>query len=206
MRKRITGLAGAAIWLAIGSSFSFVMSSTVLRQPYSTIGIAGAAAIGAILIAEAVDAIRAGLRLPLSPRTPEDFRILRRFLGVFGAEIAAFVVVYRSVPPGGVEFFAALNVAIVGLHFLPLAHVFRVPRYYLLGSLFCGVAVVTAALVVTGTARGDVPFILPGLLLPPGTWAIAAANTREARALIAEHVPPAPTFGAVAASSVRLSA
>jgi hypothetical protein len=183
MKKRIIGLSGAAIWLVFGSSFSFVMSLSVVGRPYFTWGTALAAAVTVALVARAIRSIRVARRWSSPARTPEDFRLLRSFLAVFIGEIVALVIAYRVTPDSLIEFLAAVNVAIVGVHFLPLAHVFRVPRYYALGALFCGVGIATAAAVVAGAARGDLPFILPGLLLPPGTWMIAAANVREACAL-----------------------
>jgi hypothetical protein len=134
--------------------------------------------------------------------------MMRQFLAVFGGEIAAFVIAYSVMPSSLIEYVAALNVTIVGIHFFPLARVFRVPRYDALGALFCGAGIVTAVAIAAGAARGDVPFILPGLLIPPGTWLVAASNLREAHALArAVDVADMASGGAAATEqSVRLSA
>jgi hypothetical protein len=204
MKRRILGLAGAAIWLTIGASFSGIMSLLVVSPPYSRIGLGLVAVATTLLIEHGVIVIGQGRRLPSTPRSFEDVRMARQFFAVFAAEIVAIAAAYVLLLTDHARYLPGLTVGIVGVHFLPLARIFRCPRYYTLGALFCGAGLMSFA--VAGTDRA-LPFILPGLVLPPGTWAIAGANVREAaRLLQLETGASEAPHAASALASVRLSA
>jgi hypothetical protein len=100
----------------------------------------------AALIAIAVVVIRAGLRLPRDDRAmkPGGNQLRKRFLLVFGVELLAFAIVNPVLAiHRQFELMPAANLVIIGLHFLPLARVFVVPRYYLMGALFCLIPMAT---------------------------------------------------------------
>jgi len=186
MKKRVVGLASAAIWLASVGSLFFLLSATALRWRYSSAGVIMAVAAAVILDASAISTIRQARRLPTAARRPEDIVLLWWFLAVVAAEIGAFGVANNLAPFRHSASLPALNVGIVGVHFLPLARIFRVPRYYALGLFFCAVAVLTFTLrglqADDGVALG---YILSGFALAPATWAIASGNLLEAARTLA---------------------
>lgn len=49
----------------------------------------------------------------------------------------------------------SLNLVIIGLHFLPLAWLFDVPRYYAMGLLFCAIPIVTLWALPANTMIGS---------------------------------------------------
>jgi hypothetical protein len=57
------------------------------------------------------------------------------------AGIAVVNVVSASTHHG--IFMVPLDLVVVGLHFLPLARLFKVPRYYVTGILFCAIPIAT---------------------------------------------------------------
>jgi hypothetical protein len=99
-------------------------------------------------------------------------------------EFAAFLVVNGiCAATGHVDLIPALDVAIVGLHFLPLARIFRVPRYYPLGILFClagGVALLFSPGVEFGHAEAR--YVIPSLGCAPAACVVAVLNLRESMA------------------------
>ena len=90
--------------------------------------------------------IRGVRQLPLLPsaRPSERRRIWRQFAMIVAAEgVAIFVVSETCAETHHWSFIVPLAIIIVGLHFLPLARLFRVPRYYVMGALFCAIPIVT---------------------------------------------------------------
>lgn len=65
-------------------------------------------------------------------------------LAAVGAQWSTLVLIVAVVAATGhFELMPSLNLIIVGIHFLPLAWIFHVPRYYLTGLLFCAVPMIT---------------------------------------------------------------
>lgn len=70
--------------------------------------------------------------------------IWRKFAFVVGGEVLAFAVVNSIAGlTQNYELMPSLNLIVVGIHFIPLARIFRVPRYYIMGLLFCAISIVT---------------------------------------------------------------
>lgn len=185
-RARSIGLAIGALWLTTASAAFAIWSLIVIRTPAAKGTLIGALVIATALIATGVVVTRATLHLPggVSPRTREEGRaIRRRFAWVFGAELAALAVVNPILAfTGHFKLLPSLDVMIIGIHFLPLARIFRVPRYYVTGLLFC--AIPTAMLLsMSQHARvGNAVawFVIPGLGCGLVGAATAAAGLREA--------------------------
>jgi hypothetical protein len=57
--------------------------------------------------------------------------------------VAIFVVSETCAETHHWRFIVPLAIIIVGLHFLPLARLFAVPRYNVTGALFCAIPIVT---------------------------------------------------------------
>lgn len=103
--------------------------------------------IGAGLVTGGVSLRRSAQRLPdqVAPTdTREEKRIGRWFGIVFAAEgvlIAIASVVCNRI--NRFDLFFPTMAIIVGIHFLPLAGLFRVRPYYLVGIAFCLLAIIT---------------------------------------------------------------
>ncbi len=190
-RRRITALSGAAVWLTVVGAAFAILSLAMIATPVSTGALVVLGIVAAVLIARAISIIRENLRLPgpIAPRTPEEKAMLRPFLVMVAAEVIAFAVVNPiCVATQHLDLMVPLDVLIVGVHFLPLARIFRVPRYYWLGLLFCGVALAALLLVPASMQIGHAGarFVLPALGCAPVAFAIAGGNLREAKLAVAQ--------------------
>ena len=84
------------------------------------------------------------LQKDVEQRTPEEQLIWRRFAFVVGGEVLAFAVVNSIAGlTQNYELMPSLNLIVVGIHFIPLARIFRVPRYNIMGLLLCAISIVT---------------------------------------------------------------
>lgn len=193
-RRRIIGLAGAALWLIVASAGFLLLSLWLIGTSQARQAMLIAGAIAAPLIGINIGVIRAVVRLPggLPARTQEEQATFRAFVRVGIAEVAAFMAVNPVfVATHHVELVVPLDVAIVGAHFLPLARIFKVPRYYLLGGLFCGVAVLTLLLFSKDASIGHAAawYVVPSFGCAPVACLIAAANLREAWRFVRQSRP-----------------
>lgn len=145
-RRRNIGLAAGALWL-IAISFVFIIWSLIaIGTLTAKIILIGIVILLCILVAAGIIVLRASLNLPdgNAPRTPEEQKIGRRFAFVAGAEVLAFSLVNPIIGvTGHYELMPSVNLIIVGIHFFPLAQIFRVPRYHLTGLLFCLIPMAT---------------------------------------------------------------
>jgi hypothetical protein len=125
-----------------------------------------------------VETMRSVLRTPphAVPIEPEGTRIMmRRFGWVVTAEVAAFFVVARvCLAKHHWAWIVPLDLMVVGLHFLPLASLFRVPRYYAVGALFCVIPALTMVLI---PATAHVGHALSWVVLPSLGCAMVALAT-----------------------------
>ena len=78
----------------------------------------------------------------------------------------------------------SLNLGIVGVHFLPLARLFRVPRYYVMGVLFCFIPAVT---LLWFPAQGRVGAVLGWHVIPSIGCGLVAVLVGAAGLLEARH-------------------
>jgi len=181
---RIIGLAGAAIWLGGIGAFFAGLGLALVRTPIARFGIV-VVAIGLLsLIAVNVSVIRRTRRTAVfEPPEPEDRLMVRRFKWVVIAEIAAIFIVNTVCSSlGYYDLISPLDVLIVGLHLFPLAWIFRVPRYYTMGGLFCGVVVGTLLLVAATARIGSASawFVVVSIGCGAVSMLTALGNTLEA--------------------------
>jgi len=145
-RARNLGLAGGCLWLiAIGTAFS-AWSLLAVRSPMATSLLAAISVLAVILIGFGIAMMRGVLQLSFFPaaRTSEGRRIMRRFGMIFVVEAVAIAVIsVVCTETHHWQFIVPLTLVIVGLHFLPLARLFGVPRYNVTGTLFCAIPIVT---------------------------------------------------------------
>lgn len=156
VKPRSVGLASGAIWLiVIGGGFAAWSIFAIGSWPKSLI-VGWLAFISALTVGGIV-VIRAALRLPSThAATPERRQIRKRFLLVFGLELLAFAIVNPiAAMTRHFELMPSLNLVIVGIHFIPLAWIFRVPRYYVMGLLFCAIPAMTLLAIPSGFLVGQ---------------------------------------------------
>jgi len=186
-------LKGRSIWMAVAALWLVAVSTafTVVALVMIGTSIARLALIAVIVavigyLAIGVGVVRALRRSPgvVPPRTPEHRVMLRRFAYVVIGEVAAIIVANTiCAVMRRVELIVPVDLLIVGIHFLPLASIFRMPRYYTMGALFCVVCLGTVVLIPAQTQIGAAAswFVIPTFGCTMVAWATAAFNLREAR-------------------------
>jgi hypothetical protein len=188
-RGRSLGLAFGASWLIlIGGGFA-VASLAMIGTEATTVASAAIALTVAALTGCGIVTIRAAFRLPpfSRPPTARERRVLRQFVAILVAEIAALAVVNPLVATHGrPEMLPAVSLIIVGLHFVALAPVFRVPRYYALGAVFCAVPIGALLTLSNGATVGAVLglYVVPSAACGVAACVTGAANLWEASRLV----------------------
>jgi hypothetical protein len=183
-KRRMLGMAGAAIWLVAISAVFTVLSLTMIGASVARFVLASVIIAAILHLAIGVGVIRAILRAPgaIPPRTADDRIMLRRFAVVGVGEVIAIMIVngFCAVTQH-LELLVPFDLLIVGIHFLPLARIFRVPRYYFMGGLFALVPILTIVLLPVQTQVGaaDAWFVVPTFGCTAVAWATAAFNLRE---------------------------
>jgi len=183
-KRRLLGMAGAAIWLVAISTGFTVLALTMIGAPVSRFVLAGVIVAAILQLVFGVGVIRAILRSPgaIPPRTTDDRSMLRRFAVVGVGEVIAIMTVngFCAVTQH-LELLVPFDLLIVGIHFLPLARIFRVPRYYFTGGLFALVPILTIVLVPVHTQVGaaDAWFVIPTFGCSAVAWATSTFNLRE---------------------------
>ena len=185
-RPHAVGLAAGALWLTAVCAAFVIWSLLAIGTPAARDALIGALVITASLIATSIVVIRAALHLPGgdSPPSPQGLAIRRRFIWVVVAELAALAVVNPiAAVTGHFALIPSLDLIIVGVHFLPLAWIFKVPRYYATGLLFCAIPTVVLFSISKHAFVGQAHawFVIPSLGCGLVGALTAAAGLREAR-------------------------
>lgn len=167
-RRRSIGLAAGSIWLIVISYVFIIWSLLVIGTPEAKKILFGSILLLFILTAIGIIIIRRALRLPkdTAERTHEEKKIGRRFVFIVGVEVLAFSIVNPILSiTENYELMPSLNLIIVGIHFFPLALIFRVPRYIYTGLLFCIIPVITLVIFPKQFQIGQTTawFVLPSL-------------------------------------------
>jgi hypothetical protein len=184
-KRRMLGLAGAAIWMVAISTAFTVLAMAIIGASVPRFVLASVVFAGILFLAAGTGVIRAILRSPgiIPPRTTEDRTMLRRFAVVGAAEVIAIMVVNGvCTVTQQLELLVPLDLVIVGIHFLPLAWIFRVPRYYFLGASFAAVPALTMLLIPWHAKVGaaNAWFVIPTFGCSAVAWATSAFNLHEA--------------------------
>jgi hypothetical protein len=165
---------GPSIPVVFGLFWAISGSSSLPGVP-RVLGYLLAVVIAGILLRALRRAARTNSGEAPSPRT----RVYRIFYFVVAAEVVGILVAVRvCVALGRPEAIAGLIALVVGLHFVPLARIFRVKVYYGTAAVLCLVTVVTWALapihvVVQGTSV-DLWTVIPALGSAVGLWGTGA--------------------------------
>jgi hypothetical protein len=144
--KRSGGLVIGSLVLVVFPFPFAVWSLVVARTTIATLLLGAMAVAAAVLIVCCVAMIRAVRRLPHGTEGDRSLgrQIVLRYRAIVAAEYVGIAVVcllcgnrrhWMFIPP--------LIDVVVGLHFLPLARLFKVPRYTAAGVAFCVIALGT---------------------------------------------------------------
>ncbi len=176
-RKRYTGLAAGSLIMA-AFPFSFAVWSLVAARTAVADWLLGAMTLATVaLIGSCVAAIRRVRQLAHLPIADAWMfrRITRQYWTIVAAEYVGIAVV--CVVFGNRRhwmYIPALIDVVVGLHFLPLARLFKVPRYAVAGGLFCNIAVGTMLWMPSSAYVGHA---LGWLVVPPVGCALVGLGT-----------------------------
>jgi len=191
VHPRNIGLANNALWLIAISAVFMIWSLAAMGTQWASIILVITVIVIAALIVISILVIRSALRSPIdiNKKPSEKKKIILRFVFVVAIEVIAFSVVNPVVGAAGhYELLPSLNLIIVGIHFLPLAWIFRVQRYYITGLLFCVIPLITLFLIPKEFEVGHVLawYVIPSLGCGLVAILTAAAGLREAWKSITE--------------------
>lgn len=183
LKARSVGLAGGSLWLIVAGGGSLAWALFAIGSPLRGAAFAWVFCLAALL-ATGILVIRRALQLPTdgTDSSSDRDRIRKRFRQVVVAELLGFAVV-NPILAATHHFLwmTAANLVIIGLHFLPLAEVFKVPRYYLMGMLFCAIPAATILFVSQSSQIGEALAwnVLPVLGCGCVAVLVGAAGLRE---------------------------
>ena len=176
-----------ALWASIG-----INGLNRLEEPWLAIVVMF---IGLVLLIAGVSLSRASRRIsPQAPTTDTQGGQPRSkwFRIVFPTELIAIMIAYvicsavnRS------DLFYPVMMLIVGVHFFPLAFIFRIRRYYGTGALLCFLAVVTLLVMPEQLRLSDTQIQVWWVTLGLGgafiLWAVGFVNWLMGRKLLAQR-------------------
>jgi len=183
-RSYVLGLSIGTFWL-IAASTGFATSllagvgTSNSRTTLIAIGVAAVAYL-AVTLRQIITAAK----LPKEPRTDERRQMSRRFVWIVILELVGIVIVNTAFfNLGLLSWLVPVDLIIVGLHFIPLAKLFGVPRYTPLGVVFCAIPVLTLMVVPADALIGAAVarYLISSLGCAAATWLIAAGNVLEIR-------------------------
>jgi hypothetical protein len=188
-------LAGGSIWLAFISTAFVLWALLAARSSWATSLLVAMLLAAAILTVFGITLIRRILKSPfLSSSQPVDrSNLRRRFRLITVVECLGFMVVSLAcVFTHQWALIAPLNIIVVGLHFLPLARLFNVPRYTVMGVLFCGIPILTMLFVPRSAHTGHAFswLVLPTLGCALVAFTTAFANLNEVRRSVMKSETP----------------
>jgi hypothetical protein len=181
----ILGLSIGTFWLIVAStgfSLPLLLISEVWPRAEWVILFAAV-----VLIAAALRLLVQAAKLPKAAHTEARRQAGRKFAGIVIAEILLIVLVNGvAFYFGLISWLIPLDLLIVGLHFFPLARWFGVPRYHVLGALFCLVSILTLILVPSGAAAGPIiaRYLISSLGCAASAWLISIGSMLELQRLL----------------------
>ncbi|MGI8777357.1 MAG: hypothetical protein ACR2LJ_08215 [Acidimicrobiales bacterium] len=177
-RGRSTGVIVGAVMGVVWAGSTLGALDLAVTVPVLVAG----AAVCAALMAGARRMRRAAAALPATLSAAVDLgRVRSRFGLVVAGEFAAIAVAVNVLGRSGhPRWIPAVICAVVGLHFVPLARLFKVRVYDATAVALCGVA---AATMIMGVAGAPVALwrLLPGFGAALALWATSARMLFTAR-------------------------
>jgi hypothetical protein len=187
MRGRGTGIIVCAIFAALWANWAGAMLSR-LPATYRWTAILFVVAISGTLLVAGVAMIRRGRRLSqatgIGDTAPRGMR--RKFMLVLVGEIVAFnIAAYLLIGHHMVQYLAPAVAIVVGLHFLPLAKIFRSPHFFATAAVMTLAGILAAAAMATGssaTAANGIADLACAITL----WATGSASWLRVHRAIAD--------------------
>jgi hypothetical protein len=190
-RRRNLGAAGGCMWLIVFGTVYAAWALLEVKSRLATSLLAGISVAAVVLLFFGVAMTRGVARLVSLPAAANSHaqgqRLMRRFGMIFAAEAVAIAAVSAAcMRTHHWRFIVPLVLIVVGLHFLPLAKLFEVPRYYATGALFCVISVVTMAVVPAHAHIGQSLswFTIPSVGCALVSLATAWAGLNEVRRFV----------------------
>jgi MFS family permease len=180
------GLAIGQIWLSlISTSFVSILWNLGQNPVQVSLILIGIGLVGLILLGASIILLRSAWRLPdnTSPESAAHARRIGRKIGLrFGLIVLAEVVVIGAIDAvlgqtNHGDWIVPVTYFIVGLHFVPLAFIFQVRPYIVLGLLWVFIILLTVILTPASMMLGQglsawVLFPIAGCGL--ATWVVMA--------------------------------
>jgi hypothetical protein len=176
-RRRNLGLAGGSLWLIMVGVAYAAWSLLTVRSAPATWLLAALCIFATGMYRFGIVTIRGARQLPFHDfaQPSEARRIWLQFALIVAVEAAAIIAVVNAcVKTHHGRFIVPLILVIVGLHFLPLARLFKVPRYYVTGGLFCAISIVT---MVSVPASARIGHALSWIVIPTVGCALVSLGT-----------------------------
>lgn len=170
-RGRSDGVAVCAVMGLTWAASALGALDAVVAVP----GLIASSGIAAVLIRGARDLRRSARGLPDTAPAGTDLGLARRsFNLVLAAEWVAIGLAINLLPRWDhPQWIPTALCAVVGLHFVPLARLFRVPLYYATGGALCLVATTTIVIGAIGGSETAVQLV-PGVGAALSLWATGA--------------------------------
>lgn len=174
LRGRGTGIIVCAIFAALWANWANPMLSG-LPGIYGWVAIFVVAAISGTLLVAGATTIRRGRRLSraigVGDTAPRGMR--RGFMVVLIGEIVALnIAAYLLIGHHMAQYLAPAVAVVVGLHFLPLAKIFRAPYFFITAIVMTLAGVLAAVAMATGNsataANGIADLVCAGALWGTG--------------------------------------
>ena len=170
------------MWLIVVGTVYAAWALLEVRSSVALSLLAGISIVAAVSMLFGIAMTRRVARLSFLPGTSDSYaqgrRLMRRFGMIFAAEAVAIAMVsVVCMRTHHWRFIVPLVLIIVGLHFLPLAKLFAVPRYYITGALFCAISIATMLAVPAHAHIGQslgwitIPSVGCGLVSFATAWA-----------------------------------
>jgi hypothetical protein len=188
-RKRCIGLSIGALWLVVVSAAFVIWSLIAIGTSWALQTLFVLVVIIVALLVISIIVIRRAVHLPKDQQKSEKKNLRNRFIFIVILEVIACAIVnITATILKQPEIIPSLVLIVVGLHFLPLAHIFKVPRYYITGLIFCAAPIATLTWIPKEYVIGQVIawYVIPSFGCGFAAILTAAAGLREAWNAIAK--------------------
>ena len=149
--SRLRGLASAVLFLAFFSTLWALVGIGGMQGLYEPPLFILAVLIGLVLLIAGVSLRRIARHLPRRTTVVDTSGRLGKnkwFIIIFATELLLIVAAHAILSfVNHLDLFIPAAVFIVGVHFFPLATLFRIRIYYLVGTLLCALAIVTVLVI-----------------------------------------------------------
>jgi len=171
--------AGGMIWMIVITMFFAIYDLHFLNLSlFLTLCLASIiAAVTFILFAWSIKTLRLAKQLPEEKFIDEVKRrkMRRGFLIVLIIEIIAFnIAPFALLYFNHIEYIVPVEILICAIHFMPLARIFAMPVYYLLGSIVSVITILTLLFVPASLQIGNLTMIaaMPSLCFIISNWLV----------------------------------